>query len=235
MILQTHLKNHPIFRHVLAHAFEPFYHEEKEGRKLLQFPPYAKLAKLVFRGADGNEVKKTAEAVREALIKHLPRHFTVHPIVPCGREKVRDEYYLQCLLKATSLKPFQDWVFQGHLKPFQKNRTVQIKVDIDPTSLYKLAHPKNSDIPMLKSLVSLNLITQTILLQFYIRITRFNQGDGVHKLIFLQGRNGYPNIHFQNQKSPLFLCNALFYCKGPLSLRITFFQLKSVPYLACDL
>jgi len=136
VILQTHLKDHPIFRHVLAHAFEPFYHEEKEGRKLLQFPPYAKLAKLVFRGADGSEVKKTAEAVREALIKHLPRHFTVHPIVPCGREKVRDEYYLQCLLKATSLKPFQDWVFQGHLKPFQKNRAVQIKVDIDPVSLY---------------------------------------------------------------------------------------------------
>lgn len=136
VILQTHLKDHPILHHVLRQSFEPFFHEEKEGRKLLQFPPFTKLAKLIFRGLDEKEVYKTGNAVREELVKKLPASFTLYPVVPCAREKVRDEFYYQCLLKAPSMKPFQDWVAEGHLKPFQKKREIQIKVDVDPLSLF---------------------------------------------------------------------------------------------------
>ncbi len=136
VILQTHLKNHPILHHVLSHAYEPFFKEEKEGRKLLQFPPYARLAKIIFRGPEEKDVLKTGQSVREELVKHLPASFTLYPVIPCGREKVRDEFYYQCLLKAPSMKPFQDWVAKGSLKPFQKKREVQIKVDVDPTSLF---------------------------------------------------------------------------------------------------
>lgn len=136
VILQTHLKDHPVLKHVLAHAYEPFFEEEKEGRKLLQFPPFARLAKMIFRGPDENEVRKTGEMVREELVKNLPASFTLYPVVPCGRERVRDEYYYQCLLKASSMKPLQDWIARGQLKPFQKKREVLIKVDVDPLSLF---------------------------------------------------------------------------------------------------
>jgi primosomal protein N' (replication factor Y) len=136
VVLQTHLKGHPIFNHVISHAYRPFYKEEKEGRKLLNFPPFCRLAKLIIRGENETEVQKTLETLREQLIRELPPSFTIYPVVPCGRSRVRDEHYFQCLLKAANLRPFQDWVAKGQLRPYQKSRNYYLKVDVDPLHLF---------------------------------------------------------------------------------------------------
>ncbi len=135
VILQTHLPDHPIILHAANQDYPSFYAEEIEVRKIFSFPPFSHLVKCSFSGSDAHKCEKGAGAFRQTLIQTLPKGVEIHPVVPCGYAKIKNNYRFQCLIKTERL--------QTILGPLQMLRTqfgvgkgVRLSIDVDPLTTY---------------------------------------------------------------------------------------------------
>ena len=60
-----------------------------ETRELFTFPPFSRLAKLIFSGKNESYVKRSAETFFRALLKKLPASYTLYPVIPSGYAKIK--------------------------------------------------------------------------------------------------------------------------------------------------
>lgn len=135
VIIQTSLKEHPVFQYASTEDYMTFFEEEMATRELFQFPPFARLAKLVFSGKNESHVKYMAEKFQCALLKKLPPSYTLYPVIPCGYAKIKDHFRFKLLVKgsnplflASLLKETREMV----LLP----RSIHLLIDIDPISTF---------------------------------------------------------------------------------------------------
>ena len=61
VIIQTYDPENPAIKYAVEGRQEDFYREELEMRKLLKFPPFVRLFRLVFRGKKKDDVERLAE------------------------------------------------------------------------------------------------------------------------------------------------------------------------------
>jgi len=103
VILQTFMPEHYAIQFAAQHDVNGFYKRELEYRKLLGYPPYAKLIRLEYRNADNvraeEEAKRTAEGLK-IKIEAEKRHQTelIGP-VPCFFAKDNNEYRWQIVVR----------------------------------------------------------------------------------------------------------------------------------------
>ncbi len=71
MILQTRDENHPIFRHIGNHDYYGFYRAELEQRRMLMYPPFSRLARLLVRGDSEKAVTGGIEQVKAELLRAI--------------------------------------------------------------------------------------------------------------------------------------------------------------------
>ncbi len=103
VILQTFMPEHYAIQFAAQHDVNGFYARELEYRKLLGYPPYAKLIRLEYRNADNvraeEEAKRTADRLK-IKIEAEKRHQTelIGP-VPCFFAKDNNEYRWQIIVR----------------------------------------------------------------------------------------------------------------------------------------
>ena len=103
VILQTFMPEHYAIQFAAQHDVNGFYERELEYRKLLGYPPYARLARLEYRNADNvraeEEAKRTADRLK-IKIEAEKRHQTelIGP-VPCFFAKENGEYRWQIVVR----------------------------------------------------------------------------------------------------------------------------------------
>lgn len=132
VIIQTHLPDHPVIIHASKEDYPTFYNEELAIRKLFDYPPYVRLARLIFTGESETITYNTANTIRATLAEHLPPSILLLPVTPCGCARIKDRYRFHFLIKGKSLTPLNK-----ALKSIQHstNKTTLL-IDIDPTSIY---------------------------------------------------------------------------------------------------
>lgn len=131
VLIQTHLTDHPTILLAKEQDYEGFYAQEIEVRKLFNYPPFTHLAKITFTGTDAEKTLSAAKKLREELIRHLPGSFEIHPAIPCGHAKVKDQFRFQILIKGEKIPSF--------LQEIQNKFTqkpIRLSIDIDPLSTY---------------------------------------------------------------------------------------------------
>jgi primosomal protein N' (replication factor Y) (superfamily II helicase) len=131
VILQTKLPNHPTILHAAKLDYPAFFREEIESRKLFGFPPACHLVKLTFSGKNSEETLRYAQEIRSLLISKLPPDYQLHPVIPCGYAKIKDNFRFQCLVKGATTRPITEI-----LKTIKRNLHVHLLVDVDPLSTY---------------------------------------------------------------------------------------------------
>lgn len=144
VIVQTYSPENKAIFYATHNRWEEFYSTEIETRKLLDFPPFSRLLRLVFRAGFENLASECAEEAKNILDKALEemkaRHIreaedtVILGPSECPLSKISGSYRHQILLKAKSIQILQR--LTRHLtQDFQMPQGVYIEIDVDPVSL----------------------------------------------------------------------------------------------------
>jgi primosomal protein N' (replication factor Y) len=104
VILQTYSPDHYAIQAAAHHDYAAFAAKELAFRREQNYPPYSRLARLLFRDADARRVQRTAEAVGKQLRDHLARKELSDAAVvgpaPCFFTRARGQFRWHILLRA---------------------------------------------------------------------------------------------------------------------------------------
>jgi primosomal protein N' (replication factor Y) len=102
-VLQTYLPEHYALTRAAAHDYIGFAEEELNNRRRLGYPPFQKLARLLFTHSDESEAQRKTEAMAETLRARIVEQERVETSligpVPCFFSKIRGRYRWQIVLR----------------------------------------------------------------------------------------------------------------------------------------
>ncbi len=113
---------------------EQFYQKELEQRKLLCFPPYSRLLRLVFRSAVSGAAEKAANNAVPLLEQNLTAGCELLGPSECPLEMISGNHRHQILLRGTNISEIRNAAAKfiwGYAPP----ANVYIEVDVDPVNL----------------------------------------------------------------------------------------------------
>jgi len=141
VILQTYSPDDVCMVCAREHDFKNFYAHEVREREALRFPPFSRLALVLFRHRDNERIRGIAQDFA-ALLKRIGGPFRIFGPAPSPLERIQNEFRWQVLIKndmekdpsAHQTRATLDRVAQFFHKA-NRNRRVRMIVDIDPISM----------------------------------------------------------------------------------------------------
>ncbi len=127
--LQSYVPDHLVMQALKTHDQDRLVELELASRQKAMWPPYGRLAALLFDGPEEQKVKAVAQMVAQAA-PHDKRVRLLGP-APAPLSKLRDQYRYRLLVKAPREIHLQSWI-HGWLTPLSIPSGVRLKVDIDP-------------------------------------------------------------------------------------------------------
>ena len=116
--------------------YRAFCESELYKRKMLNYPPYSSMARLVITAEDAEIVEACAHFLSELLKKDLPQHTQMLGPAPAPVAKLRGKYRWHIHLKSekiTAILPYIKKTVTETNKKFKKDNIV-IHIDVDPYS-----------------------------------------------------------------------------------------------------
>lgn len=130
VILQTYNPSHYVIQCAARQDYESFYKQELRYRKLLEYPPFARLMKITCFNEDEKKADSQAGRIHSWLQSVIPR---LSGNVKCSApfsepiKRVRNLYYISILVKGKSLTSLKNAMRGTPL--FEEN---DIIIDVDP-------------------------------------------------------------------------------------------------------
>ena len=138
VIIQTYNPYHPAIVCAQHNDVEGFYTQELQQRQALEFPPFARLIRLVFRSKDQHKAEEAAFGARELLPQLFPPDAAegIEILGPsdCMLSLVAGNHRMQLLLRAETLAPMQKAVYR-FITEYKAAAGVYIETDVDPVGL----------------------------------------------------------------------------------------------------
>jgi primosomal protein N' (replication factor Y) (superfamily II helicase) len=107
VLIQTRVPNHHAVRCAVNHDYERFVTEELTGRTNPVYPPFVRLANVVFSGTIELGVAKLAEAggewIRQLILRRKLGGLTVIGPAPCPIERIKNRWRWHVLVKSESV------------------------------------------------------------------------------------------------------------------------------------
>ncbi len=113
---------------------EDFYNSEISQRQFMDFPPFSRLLRLVFRSYTRTEALDTANDAARILKEKKARGVEILGPAECPIEKINSSWRYQILLKSKSIVPLQAMA-RSLLMDYTHSQNVYIEYDVDPVSL----------------------------------------------------------------------------------------------------
>ena len=111
-----------------------FYDFEIQQRQIMDFPPFCRLLRLVFRSYNKKEAYDTANDAARILKEKKAKGVEILGPAECPLEKINSSYRYQLLLKGKSIVPLQA-LARSLLMDYTHSQNVYIEYDVDPVSL----------------------------------------------------------------------------------------------------
>lgn len=136
VVLQTFMPDDPTIQAALKQDFAGFAERELEQRQAVGFPPYARLARIIFRDPDEAKLNATAEDLAAGLRDIIGNHPDVRMKgpMPCAINRIAGYFRANVLLSAPTPQPLQA-VLAIAREQGVFGKAERIAVDIDPLSL----------------------------------------------------------------------------------------------------
>jgi len=115
-------------------AVEAFYNFELTQRSMMEFPPYSRLLRIVFRSFTRDLAFKTSCEVAQILNQMNVKGAEIIGPAECPIERINSNWRYQILLKGKSIIPLQSMA-REILNKYKHNQNVYIEYDVDPVSL----------------------------------------------------------------------------------------------------
>ena len=134
VFIQTYDPDNEAIFYACSNRINDFYGSELQKREILDFPPFTRLLRIVFRSFSKENVIKTAEQAAEILKKERTKGVDIIGPAECPIEKINSNYRYQILLKGESIIPLQAMA-RTLLFGYRHNPDTYIEYDVDPVSL----------------------------------------------------------------------------------------------------
>jgi len=99
VIIQTYSPENPVIKCATELNVEKYYNICLEERKALLYPPFSWMVKLEIRGKNISEVEKSINKIKDRMT-YPPKGISILGPALCYREKLRDYYRMQLILKS---------------------------------------------------------------------------------------------------------------------------------------
>lgn len=144
VIVQTFSPGNPAVACACRSLVSEFYEEELQNRRLLNFPPFSRLLRLVFRSMSADDAAAFAEDASRILGEELSALVARHTAgaerseimgpSECPLSKIASNYRHQIILRGPSAAVLQSLAARL-LYGYKAKAGVYIEVDVDPVSL----------------------------------------------------------------------------------------------------
>jgi len=134
VVVQSFNPRHYSITYAAAHDYDGFAKKELEYRKQLNYPPFSKLARIVFRSRKEEKAKEKSFVVAEKLkeiTKTNGNHLEIFGPSPAPVTKINNMFRWHLLLRSQNHSHIHDALqkISDMLKP---SKSVQAIVDVDP-------------------------------------------------------------------------------------------------------
>lgn len=136
VVIQTYLPEGEAVRCARNHDFQRFAELELEGRRSVLYPPYGRMALLLFKGKHEPDVARTAGLCAEALRAMSLPHVDVMGPAQAPLARIRRNFRWQVVLKTPSSRHL-NVLARRAMREYGRSRraAVTLDVDIDPVSM----------------------------------------------------------------------------------------------------
>ncbi len=137
VIVQSHNPRHYSITYAAAHDYEGFASKELEFRRQLNYPPFGKLARILFRGPHEEKVKERASLVAGKLreiAKEDKNPLDILGPAPAPMTKINNQFRWHLLLKAQGYETIHHAV-EGIADLLKPSKGAHTAVDVDPHSM----------------------------------------------------------------------------------------------------
>lgn len=134
VLVQTYNPGREPVKFACTNKIQDFYKYELNQRKLLGFPPFSRLVRLVFRSPNQSQAAATANQAADILESLLTGKADIIGPAECPILKISLNFRYQVLIKSNNMTVMQKAVDQL-LNQFTHPSTVYIECDIDPVSI----------------------------------------------------------------------------------------------------
>ncbi len=135
VIIQSFIPQNETIKFASNQDYLSFYESEIQNRKLFDYPPFCQMIKIIFSSVHEEKAKSYATQFRNLIIKNLSSDYKIHPVLPCGRTKIKDVYKYQFLIRGKNIV-FVTKILQNLKKEFKIPSFVSLFIDIDPIDTY---------------------------------------------------------------------------------------------------
>ena len=132
--VQTYCPNHEPVLFACHNRIDDYYDYEIRQRQMLDFPPFTRLLRIVFRSFNKLLASETSNDAAKILSQNVPRGVEIIGPAECPIEKLNSSWRYQILLKGNSILPLQN-AARKLLFDYSHNHNVYIEYDVDPVSL----------------------------------------------------------------------------------------------------
>ena len=134
VIVQTYSPGREPVLFAVKNKIAEFYNGELQQREMLDFPPFCRLLRLVFRSYNKTLAFESATDAAGILNGLGVRGMDILGPSECPIEKINSSWRYQILLKGSSIVPLQN-AARKLLFDYKHNQNVYIEYDVDPVSL----------------------------------------------------------------------------------------------------
>jgi primosomal protein N' (replication factor Y) len=135
VIIQTFSPQDPSIVFSQNHDFCGYYENAIVDRKKLNYPPFAKIAKIKITGIDEINVKTLSDKIAKILCGYSKEIMVLGPVQSVVL-KVENKFNYVILIKSTSSNLLFNLIDFLQKKLPQKSKEAFYKIDIDPTNLW---------------------------------------------------------------------------------------------------
>jgi primosomal protein N' (replication factor Y) len=133
VIVQAVNDEHPLFTYLKNHDYEGFYRSELEARRLLRYPPFSRIARLLVRGTSEEGVMETAGRLGDELrrlSRELDAPLDILGPSPAPLAKIANNHRWHIIIKSANLEGARDVVRRA--RDTVQGKDTYLEIDMDP-------------------------------------------------------------------------------------------------------
>jgi primosomal protein N' (replication factor Y) len=139
VIIQTRVPSHHAVRYAVAHDYHAFVRKELEGREKPIYPPFIRIANVVFSGtieAATAQLALDGAAWLHRLVRRMEGDVQIVGPAPCAVDRIKRRWRWHLLLKAASAGELTRMArYFAERFPIPKSGDLRVTIDRDPVAL----------------------------------------------------------------------------------------------------
>jgi primosomal protein N' (replication factor Y) len=135
VVIQTYNPDNPVIRLASQQNYRSFYEQEIRLRKILRYPPFTQLLRIVFSAEEEEKIRSFALDTGhyiEEIIDANEEEIEILGPAPCPIQKIRNRYRYQLIIKSTSFALLQS--IARYILSTGAPKNVKMEIDFNPIS-----------------------------------------------------------------------------------------------------